>query len=69
MYMVYIGSMDSAQMSDVSTSNWTFTVMYTNAAQDKRSLMIYTLARSLGTQFSFTKEDPPNTYVSWCPIR
>ena len=60
-----IGSVNSAQISDVSTSDWTFTMTYTNAAQAKTTHVAYTLATSGGTQFTFTSEDPASTYVSW----
>ena len=59
-----IGSVDSAQMGDVNTSDWTFTLSYSNAQQNKASHVTYKLATSGGTQFSFTSENPPNTYVS-----
>ena len=61
-----IGSVNSAQMGDVSTSDWTFTMSYNNSVQEKISFVSYTLAATSGTQFTFTSEDPDNTYVSWC---
>ena len=61
-----IGSVDSAQISDVSTSDWTFTMSYNNTAQAKITHVAYTLATSGGTQFTFTSEQPASTYVSWC---
>ena len=61
-----IGSVNSAQIGDVSTSDWTFTMSYSNAAQRKVCHVAYTLATSGGTQFTFTSENPLNTYVSWC---
>ena len=61
-----IGSMNSAQIGDVSTSDWNFTMIYTNAAQGKTTHVAYTLATSGGTRFTFTSELPANTYVSWC---
>ena len=61
-----IGSVDSAQMGDVNTSDWTFTMSYSNAQQAKTSHVAYKLATSGGTQFSFISESPPNTYVSCC---
>ena len=64
--MFGIASLDSATMGDVTTSGWTFTMSYSNAQQKKASHVTYKLATSGGTQFSFTKEDPPNTYVSCC---
>ena len=60
-----IGTVDSAQMGDVTESGWTFTISYTNAQQHKASHVAYTFAAS-GGQLTFTKEDPPNTYVSCC---
>ena len=59
-----IGSVDSAQFGDVTTSGWTFTMSYTNA--NKASHVTYKLATSGGTQFSFISESPENTYVSCC---
>ena len=59
-----IASVDSAQISDVTTSGWTFTMSYTNAQQNKASHVTYKLAASGGTHFSFISESPPNTYVS-----
>ena len=59
-----IGSVDSAQFGDVTTSGWTFTMSYTNTQQNKASHVTYKLATSGGTQFSFISESPPNTYVS-----
>ena len=59
-----IGSVDSAQFGDVTTSDWTFTMSYTNTQQNKASHVTYKLATSGGTQFSFISESPPNTYVS-----
>ena len=61
-----IGSVNSAQIGDVSTLDWTFTMSYSNAAQGKTAHVSYTLATSGGTRFTFTSEDPANTYVSWC---
>ena len=61
-----IGSVNSAQISDVSTSDWTFTISYTNAAQGKAARVSYTLAATSGTKIAFISEDPANTYVSWC---
>ena len=60
-----IGSVNSAQISDVSTSDWTFTMSYSNAAQGKAARVSYTLAATSGTKFAFTSESPVNTYVSW----
>ena len=61
-----IGSVNSAKIGDVSASDWTFTMSYTNTAQGKTAHVSYTLATSGGTQFTFVSEDPANTYVSWC---
>ena len=61
-----IGSVNSAQIGDVSTSDWTFTMSYTNAAQGKAAHVSYTLAATSETQFTFVSEDPVNIYVSWC---
>ena len=58
--------MNSAQIGDVSTSDWTFKMTYGNTQQEKSSSMSYTLATSGETQFTFSSEDPDNTYVSWC---
>ena len=60
-----IGSVNSAKIGDVSTSDWTFTMSYTNAAQGKTAHVSYTLAATSGTKFAFTSEDPVSTYVSW----
>ena len=60
-----IGSVNSAQIGDVA-SDWKFTMTYSNAGQGKTTHVAYTLATSGGTQFTFTGESPPNTYVSWC---
>ena len=61
-----IGSVDSAKMGDVSTSEWTFTMSYSNSEQYKASHVTYKLAASGATQFSFISEDPQSTYVSCC---
>ena len=61
-----IGSVNSAQIGDVSTSDWTFTMSYTNAVQGKAAHVSYTLAATSETQFTFVSEDPVNIYVSWC---
>ena len=61
-----IGSVNSAKIGDVSTSDWTFTMSYSNAAQGKAAFVFYTLAATSETQFTFVSEDPANTYVSWC---
>ena len=61
-----IASVDSAKMGDVSTSDWTFTMSYSNLEQSKKCDVTYKLAASGGTQFSFTDEKPTSTYVSCC---
>ena len=61
-----IASLDSATMGDVTKSGWTFTISYTNTQQNKASHVTFKLATIGGTQFNFTSEDPPNTYVSCC---
>ena len=60
-----IGSVNSTHIGDVSTSDWKFTMSYSNVVQTKKSSVAYTLATSGGTQFTFTSEDPTSTYVSW----
>ena len=61
-----IASVTSAQMGDVTTSDWTFTMSYTNTQQHKASHVTYKLATSGQPQFSFISESPANTYVSCC---
>ena len=61
-----IGSVKSAQFRDVSTSDWTFKMSYSNSAQKKLAEVSYTLAATNGTQFTFISENPADTYVSWC---
>ena len=57
-----IASVTSASFGEVTTSGWTFTMSYSNKQQSKASQVSYTLAASGGTQYTFTSEDPPNTY-------
>ena len=59
-----IGSVKSAQFGDVSTSDWTFKMSYSNSVQKKVSEVSYTLAATTGTQFTFISENPADTYVS-----
>ena len=61
-----IASVKSAQMGEVTTSGWTFTISYSNAQQKKASHVSYTFSASGGTKLTFTKEDPKDTYVSCC---
>ena len=61
-----IGSVISASIGDVSTSDWTFTMSYNNAQQAKMSHVTYKLDASGGTRFAFISESPANTYVSCC---
>ena len=61
-----IGSVNSASISDVSTSDWTFTMSYSNSEQAKMSYVTYKLDASGGTRFAFISEFPTNTYVSCC---
>ena len=63
-----IGSVSSAQIGDVFTTDWTFTMSYSNAQQSKMSRVAYKFAASGGTQFTFTDKKPANTYVSRCLI-
>ena len=59
-----IASVASATIGDVTTSVWTFTMSYSNSQQGKALHVTYTLAASGATQYTFTSESPPNTYVS-----
>ena len=62
-----LGSMNSTQFGNVSASDWTFTMSYSNAQQGKACYVSYTLATTSGTQFYYISESPENTYVSWHP--
>lgn len=62
-----IASMDSAEFRDVSTSNWTFAMYYTNEGQGTTVQVSYTLAAGGGTHFALTAEDT-EYYVSCRPF-
>ena len=64
--MFGIASVTSASIGDVSTSDWTFMMSYSNAQQGKMSHVAYKLDASGGTRFAFISESPANTYVSCC---
>lgn len=59
-----IGTVDSAQMGDVTESGWKFTISYDNKKQGKTSHVTYTFAASSKGQLSFISESPGSTYVS-----
>ena len=61
-----IGSVDSAQLGEVTTSGWTFTISYSNSMQNKKCHVTYKRAASGGTQFNFISESPQSTYVRSC---
>ena len=59
-----IGTVDSADIGDVSEYGWTFKISYNNTVQNKNCEVTYTLAATSVTKFTFVTEDPPGTYVS-----
>lgn len=63
-----LGSLDSVKFGDVDTTNWTFTMSYSNAAQGKTSHVAYTLAPKSETTFDLTSQYLDDMFVSWCSL-
>ena len=57
-----VGSADSAQIRDVTTPGYTFTMSYSNL--NKQAQVSFTLDATGEKKFTFNSEDPQNTYAS-----